>query len=102
MLQTILQCIVTTDDGTLLPGLVTTAEPPPATGQTSSLSAPSKPATSPTQTNPSTTHSTPPSSVSYQGMILKPEASCSPTTTDLKLPPGKKIDAHYIRNLIKR
>ena len=46
-LQTILQCIITTDDGTPLPGLVTTADPP-ATGQTGSLSAPTKPSTSPT------------------------------------------------------
>ena len=94
-LQTILQCIITTDDGSLLPGLVSTADPP-VDGQTTSLSAPSKPSASPTQPNPSTTHSS-------QDMILKPEASCSPTTTDLKLPPsGKKFDPHYIRNLIKQ
>ena len=95
-LQTILQCIITTDDGTPLPGL--TADPP-ATSQTSS--APIKPASA-TQPNHSTAHSNPYSPVSSQGMILKPEASCSPTTTDLKLPPDKKIDPRYIRNLIKQ
>ena len=100
-LQTILQCIITTDDGSPLPGLVTTADPP-ATGQTSSLSAPIEPSASLTQPNPSTAHSNP-SSVSSQGMILKPKASCNLTTTDLKLPSsGKKIDPHYIRNLIKQ
>ena len=100
-LQIILQCIITTDDGTPLPGLVTTADPLPATGQT--LSPPSKPSASPTQPNPSTAHSTPPFPVPSQGTIPKPKASCSPTTTDLKLPSsGKKFDPRYIRNLIKQ
>ena len=100
-LQTILQCIITNDDGSPLPGLVTTADPP-ATGQTGSLSAPIKPSAFLTQPNPSTSYSNP-SPVSSQGIILKPETSCSPTTTDLKLPPfGQKFDPCYIRNLIKQ
>ena len=98
-LQMILQCIITDDDGTPLPGLVTTLSP--ATGQTNTIpalvpQAGSRLSASPSQ--PSLSNS------SLSSPILSsavPETTPQ-TTTDLVLPPSKNFDSRYIRSLIKK
>ena len=101
-LQTILQCIITTDDGSPLPGLVTTADSP-ATGQTSTFSAsPERSAQFSASTNQPNTTGQP--SFSTQDMVT-PEAGYSlrPSIPTPKLPSiHKNFDPHYIRNLIKQ
>ena len=98
-LQMILQCIITDDDGTPLPGLVTTLSP--ATSQTNSIPA-LVPETgthlSASSSQSSPTDTCPPSP--FMSSVV-PEATPQ-TTTDLVPPPSNNFNSRYIRNLIKK
>ena len=98
-LQMILQCIITDDDGTPIPGLVTTLSP--ATGQTNTVPALAPEAGSclSASPSPSSLSNTSPPSPFLSSAV--PEATPQ-TTTDLVPPLSKNFDSRYIRNLIKQ
>ena len=98
-LQMILQCIITADDGTPLPGLV--SPPSPATGQTK-FPVP----TQPSGLSPSTLSSKAPPTVSPDPQDSVTLTGPVPKTPSLSTPPqpapSKPPDMHFIRDLLKK
>ena len=97
-LQMILQCIITDDDGTPLPGLVTTLSP--ATGQTNTIPALASEAGSRLPASSSQSNLSNTSQSLFMSSAV-PEATPQ-TTTDLVSPLPKNFNSRYIRNLIKQ
>ena len=104
-LQTILQCIITTDDGSPLPGLVNTADSA-ATGQTNTFLAVQRPAhlgmssASPSQPNQSISATPSPWSST---VFVKPEVNntSQSETGPMMAQANDHFDPRYIRSLIK-